>query len=493
MKQAKPKPWYRPRNVFLAFVTAVVLFFGWPFLEVWQVYTAEPRPTIDYRAKLRELAEQHTQVSPEVADEAWQLLLTAIDLSKTIQVQAEADLIVSGFSPRSEWDNSEIDFSYVRSGVTLSYEIERERSCLNRMREQGVMAAVAAFVEKAPGLRRPQGEGPMFMDLLPELAGARMLALALAAQMRIAAAEGDFGSAIIAFEQIMTVAHTIRIQPSLIDHLVGMATSDLALKELRNELSEFQFDERSCERLLEILDRLEVPSVTLLLDGERLFMRDTIQWAFTDDGNDNGYLLAIEDYGIGATEDGNRSLLWALASRFYFSDRKTIEQMLDRYIQDMKHHADKLPIDRQPSNESDGFDESTLVQTKHRFLAMVMPGFRQALRKASVLQLQTQGTRLMAAIELYHVRHGELPRLLDDIVPNILAELPIDPIHGGSFLYRQLQNDPKDRSYLLYSSGLDQQDNGGDFNMEDSFRAVNHPSANTDFLINQPRPGLDDY
>ena len=73
MKQRKPKHWYRPRNVFLAVLAAVLLFFGWVFLEVWQVYTAEPKATVDYRAKLRDMAEQNAGVSPEEADDSWRL------------------------------------------------------------------------------------------------------------------------------------------------------------------------------------------------------------------------------------------------------------------------------------------------------------------------------------------------------------------------------------------------------------------------------------
>ncbi len=38
------------------------------------MYTAEPSPTVDYRAKLREMAEQNAGVSSEEADDLWGLI-----------------------------------------------------------------------------------------------------------------------------------------------------------------------------------------------------------------------------------------------------------------------------------------------------------------------------------------------------------------------------------------------------------------------------------
>ena len=71
INKRKQKPWYRLRNIFLVIVFAIVTFFGWAFIEVWQVYTAEPNPTIDYRAKLRQMAEQQAGVTSQQADESW--------------------------------------------------------------------------------------------------------------------------------------------------------------------------------------------------------------------------------------------------------------------------------------------------------------------------------------------------------------------------------------------------------------------------------------
>ena len=50
-----------------------------------------------------------------------------------------------------------------------------------------------------------------------------------------------------------------------------------------------------------------------------------------------------------------------------------------------------------------------------------------------------------------------------DLVPQILVTVPSDPLHGGPFGYRLTPDDPHGRPYLLYSTGLDRNDDGGDF------------------------------
>ena len=103
------KPWYRPRNVSLAVLAALLLSFGWASLEVWKVYTADPHPTVDYRAKLREMAEQNAGISPEEADDSWRLFMEAMEGYK----EAERQVGCYGRLPLCRFracdaDNSEI-------------------------------------------------------------------------------------------------------------------------------------------------------------------------------------------------------------------------------------------------------------------------------------------------------------------------------------------------------------------------------------------------
>jgi hypothetical protein len=60
------------------------------------------------------------------------------------------------------------------------------------------------------------------------------------------------------------------------------------------------------------------------------------------------------------------------------------------------------------------------------------------------------------AIEAYSRDGGTVPESLDPLVPMYLAQLPVDPFSGLSFVYRR-----NDVGYLLYSVGENRRDDGG--------------------------------
>lgn len=63
---------------------------------------------------------------------------------------------------------------------------------------------------------------------------------------------------------------------------------------------------------------------------------------------------------------------------------------------------------------------------------------------------------------LTSVRPGTSPESLDDLVPEYLEAVPIDPASGKAYGYRLLTDDPDGRPYLLYSFGVDGADDGGE-------------------------------
>jgi hypothetical protein len=79
---------------------------------------------------------------------------------------------------------------------------------------------------------------------------------------------------------------------------------------------------------------------------------------------------------------------------------------------------------------------------------------------ARVSWLEMQRSLLVAAIGLkrYQLTHGVYPGGLTALVPDILAQLPRDPMDGQPLRYRP----NPDGSFLLYSVGEDGRDNGGD-------------------------------
>jgi hypothetical protein len=61
------------------------------------------------------------------------------------------------------------------------------------------------------------------------------------------------------------------------------------------------------------------------------------------------------------------------------------------------------------------------------------------------------------AVERYRLRHGRIPQTLQYLLPDFLDELPVDPINGGALRYLR----KGDGSYLIYSIGWNELDDGG--------------------------------
>ena len=61
------------------------------------------------------------------------------------------------------------------------------------------------------------------------------------------------------------------------------------------------------------------------------------------------------------------------------------------------------------------------------------------------------------ALERYRIAHGQLPEALDAVAPQFIEKIPNDVIDGKPLRYRK----NSDGSYILYSIGWNQTDDGG--------------------------------
>ncbi len=88
----------------------------------------------------------------------------------------------------------------------------------------------------------------------------------------------------------------------------------------------------------------------------------------------------------------------------------------------------------------------------------ISPRFESVLDRL----LRMEATRQMAiaaiALKRYQLRHGVWPNDLKSLVPEFLSEVPRDPVDGQPLRYRL----NADGTFLLYSIGSDDKDDGGD-------------------------------
>jgi hypothetical protein len=74
------------------------------------------------------------------------------------------------------------------------------------------------------------------------------------------------------------------------------------------------------------------------------------------------------------------------------------------------------------------------------------------------LYADRRGNQIIIALRRFKNKHGRWPESLDDIKNLAPAEIFVDPINGGSFVYKLT-----DDNFTLYSKGKNNIDEGGEY------------------------------
>jgi nanoRNase/pAp phosphatase (c-di-AMP/oligoRNAs hydrolase) len=89
----------------------------------------------------------------------------------------------------------------------------------------------------------------------------------------------------------------------------------------------------------------------------------------------------------------------------------------------------------------------------------LLPGLVYALRKFAYAQSSVDLARVACALERYRLAHNEFPESLDALSPQFIKKVPHDIIGGQPLHYRRTS----DGTFLLYSIGWNETDDGGIF------------------------------
>ncbi|MHC5115136.1 MAG: hypothetical protein ACYTGP_12000 [Planctomycetota bacterium] len=474
----------RKVGVVLIVLSPLVISMAIPIAMAVSTMLATPNVAVDYHREMRARQEALLGIDPAEADAAWARFVGLLDRAathtRTVSDAWERRARGADFVKRDPYDNGMLDWGFVRQGRTIPAGIEREREAMAAIEADGVFDDVAALVGGPIGLRPVPAdiESAAFIPDLPELGQARGLGKALAARMRLAAADGDEELLAASFAQMLVLSETTGHQRTLIDALVGMAISALATLELRQVLDETDVSEEACRRLEAIIRDYRRPPLSTSLEGERALFHDMVQRVFSDDGNGDGHLIPRFADALDA-DVGAGQFLPALRSRFLMGTRREHVELYDETIDEAIAFT-RLPIDERAAAGPPAFRAGDPNEERRLHLVWIMlPAIGKTITQEQSTVMYHRATLIMLAIERFRIRHGRPPATLDELVPEFLAAVPVDPVHGGTFGYRLLTDDPDGRAFELYSFGQDGRD---DWNEDPQWR--NSPQ---DIQLNRAR------
>ncbi|MEM1165429.1 MAG: hypothetical protein AAGI30_03975 [Planctomycetota bacterium] len=308
--------------------------------------------------------------------------------------------------------------------------------------------------------------GSLVGILLPYLSEQRPTVQWLARDVHLAMDQGDVSRVVENLLAIIAIGEHAGEFPVLVNGLVQYTIDMLAFSLIRDVLAT---DPRvfNAEQLRVLAHRCAAPDYTLAywMQGERFFMRDSIQRAYSDNGRGDGVLTA--DGIAGLTMFGaSSSVFWdegpttpqqlsiaaiGPVAAALMPSRKETEALADQFFDSSTHRDPDAP-------SIDEFLESGpwWRRYRHPLIAMLMPALDHVRARQYEMEQEQRGILVAIALCQHFAEHGAWPASLDELVPHLLPSVPRDIFDGQPVRYRLTDAGP-----VLYSIGADHDDDGG--------------------------------
>ena len=491
------EPWYRPRNIALAILLLVSVSLIW--LGIWVRSVIWAQPTMSFNA-FDELNKLAMKDQPQ-GEDAWPIII------EVVQRLVDSNEYLPGF-------RSDVDLRDALAGPwdvqRLAVELELTSAILDLdimdLLDQtvGLERSVHTYPStlKVPGLEEHDPSNPLWMMLLPELGDLHVISRALLVSMRQAAEERRHKDVVRAFTNVLCLGRHTGMSPLALEQGVGLRIMRDAFDELQMQIGEHLLDEPTYRAILKVLDRFE-PSdnIEVAIETEFLQFLDMVQRVHTDNGRGDGIVIFSEITKPISDPNDQFDSLW--------DSEEAAPRVLNFSGYDLPRREESIATAELVRQDRFAMSKLNSVQrsnfTKHVELGVfpvpheliILNAFYagasyMVMRSYDETRASLQALRISLALELHRLERGTYPDTLDQLAPGFFTDIPTDPTHDGPFIYRLLSDDS--RGYILYSTGVDQTDDGGKMDKDIRYRRdlafVSGRGEGLDYVFNLPRPPL---
>jgi hypothetical protein len=283
---------------------------------------------------------------------------------------------------------------------------------------------------------------------LPHLVEVRRVARLLRLDAMRQAQAGDMKQALTSCRAILNAARSVGDEPAAISQLVRVAVVTVACSTAERVLAQGQAadsDLAALQRLLEQEDRYN--GLLTSMRAERAVAHEVydgletgdvpFNQLFPDAGSDDNWFVDLYLSGVG----GNH----------YRAEHPLMLSLMTRCVE-----TARLPLYEQAEAERQFDADVRPLCTTSSVLKMLLPavgkfGYAERRKHADV-----RCTILALAAERYRRRHGDWPKSPEQLVPEFLAAIPLDPFDGEPLRCRRLEE-----GLVIYAVNQDGEDDGG--------------------------------
>lgn len=260
--------------------------------------------------------------------------------------------------------------------------------------------------------------------LSPEVQNLRTCARCLALQAMVRAHQGDAKGAMDSLCAIQALAQSLDNDPAMLSQQIRMGIQGMMDRRLKELLPVLEFPAASLAQLENVLLASDFqPALNRALLGERVVGLIALE-------NPNGM-------GNGAATRFAQGLIFG-------RDRVAYLDVMADYIA-----ATDQPWPA-PLDESKNVSVKFMART-NRFTALtstVVPAVDGMVQSMARGTARCRVTALAIALERYRRANGKPPMTLDELTPQYIKQVPLDPFSGQPFTYQAT-----DAGYVVYSLG----------------------------------------
>lgn len=261
------------------------------------------------------------------------------------------------------------------------------------------------------------------------------------------ASNGESNQTYAALNAAASAADSIREEPLLISFLVRIACSAIVAKRVEQCLNLVPLDEGQLRSLQERFAAVDDPRwAARALAGER--------------AAGISYFMDPQAQRSLLTQPGASGTPNALAAQLAFAAYRMSGLMRkDRnfYLGVMATNVSRAEMS---ADERIKTGPAPVISITNRLLVLsriLLPALQRTLDRADENAARMRVVQTGLAVERWRVSHaGKLPDSLEQLAPQYLHKVPLDPFDSHPLRYKKLP-----RGYVVYSIGADQKDDGG--------------------------------
>ena len=320
-------------------------------------------------------------------------------------------------------------------------------------------------------------------SLLPYAQTNRELARHFAMRSNLKWGEGDFAGAVDEASHILRLAELSSQSGTLVEQLVAIAIQGIGTAQLGRIATHPDIPLADLERIKKILEKANrLTGTKNSVDiGERAMSLDAVQSTFRHGQLDLSGLAPQS----GSSKWMTRLLRTADPEQAMIHVNQQFNNLVELFetgtpaqqLRNMDQLEDDLrAIEIEVSNF---WSNASLIfrgrgargeQVGKILAAMLLPALKQVFTAEIRSHTNLELLRLLVELEIHKKKTGSYPKNLSSLVPDQIPQLPSDPFSDKSFGYRI----EKDGTVVLYSLGLNNQDDAGEGELHNSSGADDH-------------------